>query len=382
VRTTRLTADPQQQPQGRPRPRVLVVGQPSAGGIGTFIHQILEDGWLGERVSVEFLPTPLPDDTRPGSLSWANVRQSMGHTLSLFRRARRADIVHLNMAGAPLLPLMRAFVFSLAARAAGARVILHMHTGWVEPALDDTRYRRLFRVVARLVDVVVAVSAPTERAIGTIAPRVRRIGNGIDASRFRPERRDERPTLLYVGTVCERKGLIDLRDALESMAWDGKLPFRVVIAGDGKQAGPGAFDKVRDAFESSGLRDVEFLGEVGPEQVAELLERATIFCLPSHWEGFPLAILEAMASGTPVVATAVGDVPLMLEGGRAGALVEPQDPDALAEAIGKLIANPDRCDELARRARERVESEFTHRAVMRELLDVYAETAGRATAAA
>jgi glycosyltransferase involved in cell wall biosynthesis len=341
----------------------------------------MDDRWLGERVVLEYLPTPLPDDTRPGSLSWPNLWQAIRHTVAVFRRARRADIVHLNMAGAPFLPLARAFTFSVAARAARARVILHLHTGRVEPALRAVGYRSFFRLVGRLVDVIVAVSDPAERAVGAFAPRVRRIGNGVDVSRFRPGREDDPPMLLYVGTVGKRKGLIDLRDALVSMRWDAELPFRVVIAGDGKQEGPGAFEEVRDAFASAGLHGVEFLGEVGPDRVVELLQRAAIFCLPSHREGFPFALLEAMASGTPVVATSVGSVPVILDEGRAGILVEPHDPQGLSEAIGKLLANPDRREELGRRARERVEAEFGHRAVMRALLDVYVEVAGPVTAA-
>ncbi|MFN2543037.1 MAG: glycosyltransferase family 4 protein [Actinomycetota bacterium] len=375
MRTARLLEETREPLRlARARPRVLIVGQPSPGGINTFIRQLLEDPWLGEHAELEYLPTPLPPNTQPGALSAPNVRGALGHTAAVFRRARGADVVHLNMAGAPILPLSRAVTLATAARSAGARVILHLHTGMVETSLRSREYRTLFRVVTRLADRLIVVSHPAEDAVAAIAGNVRRIGNGIDVRRFATGPKGEPPVLLYVGTVSEAKGLLDLRDALVSMRWDGEQSMRVVIAGDGTQDGPGAFERIQRAFEDAGLSNVWFMGEVGPEEVAGLLARANIVCLPSHGEGFPFTVLEAMASEAAVVATTVGDIPHILAEG-SGLLVEPRDPEGLAAAIGKLLANPEEREEMGRRARARVKREFAQMDVTRALLDTYREVA-------
>src|SRR5438067_11939408 len=88
------------------RPRVLVVGQPSPGGISTFIRQIVSDPWLAERADVEHLPARIPASARPGTLAAPNVRLAVTNAVAIFRRARRFDAVHLNMAAAPVLPLL------------------------------------------------------------------------------------------------------------------------------------------------------------------------------------------------------------------------------------------------------------------------------------
>jgi glycosyltransferase involved in cell wall biosynthesis len=178
--------------------------------------------------------------------------------------------------------------------------------------------------------------------------------------------------------VCERKGLIDLRDALRSLrSEDGRLPFRTLVAGDGTQEGPGAFERTKQAYDDVGLRDVEFLGAVTPERLRVLLAAASVFCLPSHWEGFPLAILEAMASRAAVVATSVGDIPHILDHGRAGALVSPHDPAGLAEVLGTLARDPEERRRLGKLGRERVERKFRLEIVVRELAELYLGLTGR-----
>jgi glycosyltransferase involved in cell wall biosynthesis len=361
------------------RPRVLLVGHgaPTRGGIPTFLAELVDDGWLGGQVDLRFLNTAPKGRKVPGAMSPANLGRTLVHTWRVFGRARRADVVHLNLAATPTLPLARAFALSSAARLAGARPILHAHTGLLEVCVR----RRLFRVVLRatlgVVDRFVVVSGDAEAAVravaGRAAPKVLRVGNGLDLDRVRPGDKDvDPPILAFVGTVCERKGLIDLRDALRMLRnGDGRLPFRVVVVGDGEQEGPASFQGVRAAYREAGLEEVEFTGALPRERVIDLLSRASVFCLPSHTEGFPLSLLEAMGAGAASVATRVGDVPFMVEGGRSGILVEAKDVEGLCRALARLASDVEERTRLGVAARERVEREFDQRRVLARLVEIY-----------
>jgi glycosyltransferase involved in cell wall biosynthesis len=344
-------------------PRVLIVGQgpPTRGGIPTFISCLLDNEWLRERVHIEYLNTTPQRTKHPAALNASNLILTLVHAWTIFRRARKADVVHLNLAPAPALPLMRALFLCAAAKAAGARVILHAHTGRLHLSALHRHYRALLRTAPLLVDAFVVVSKPSERTLQDLGVGAIRFENGIAPSEVRTGPKSSNPLLLtYVGTICERKGLIDLRDALQILKGDGSLPsLRVLLVGDAKQEGPDAEHRIRSAYAEAGLPgDVKFMGSLERPQVLEVLAASGIFCLPSHWEAFPLSLLEAMAAQTAVVATTVGDIPRILDGGRAGMLVEPHDATALAAAIKRLVCDPIEREQLARAARARVEQEY------------------------
>ena len=116
---------------------------------------------------------------------------------------------------------------------------------------------------------------------------------------------------------------------------------------------------------------MEFPGRLSRQAIVHLLEEANIFCLPSHWEGFPLSLLEAMAAGVAVIATSVGDVSEMLDGGRAGVLVPAHDVDRLAGAIHRLAMDPVERYRLGSTARARVEAHYQQRHTVETLYRTY-----------
>jgi glycosyltransferase involved in cell wall biosynthesis len=356
-----------------PRLRVLLVGQgpPTRGGIPTFVGALLEDAWLRERVDFEHLNTTPGAAKRPAALTGSNLRLTFVHAWAVFRRGRRADVVHLNLAPAPTLPLVRALALSMAARASGSRVILHAHTGRMHLAARSSSYRLLLWLTLRAVHAFVVVSGSAQAVAGRLGRSVVQLDNGIDPDLFAAGPKSEDPPLiLFVGTVCERKGLLDLRDALVRLKRDGAA-FPVEIIGDAAQEGPGVFEGVRAAYAAAGLEDVRFLGEVDGQRVRDRLAAAAIFCLPSHWEGFPLSLLEAMAASAAPVAAGVGDVPRMLANGEAGVLVEPRDVDGLAEAIGRLAGSREERGRLGTAARARVAREYSQERLVNQLYDLY-----------
>ena len=183
--------------------------------------------------------------------------------------------------------------------------------------------------------------------------RVRTLNPGIDLETFRParQRSRERPTILFVGGRFAQKGGFDLIEALEphigrTADLDVVTPF--------------------DLPQREGLR-VHRLRRGDPALV-DLYQQADVFCLPTHADSMGWVILEAMGCGTPVIASAVGGIPDVLDHGRAGVLVAPKDIRGLRAAIEQLMGDEQRRAELARRSRAACEQRFDARKQTVELV--------------
>jgi glycosyltransferase involved in cell wall biosynthesis len=148
----------------------------------------------------------------------------------------------------------------------------------------------------------------------------------------------------------------------------------VIVVGDSTQEAAGVDARIRESYGRAGLGWVEFTGAVERERVRAILAEASIFCLPSYWEGSPLSVLEGMASGAAVIASCVGDVPEMIEG--AGILIDPGDVDALAEAIDRLVRAPGERERLGRAGRKRARRDFSRANVMSRLYSLYGRVSG------
>lgn len=248
----------------------------------------------------------------------------------------------------------------------GYKLVLSAHgSDLFDPPAGNPEW--LPRVLPRA-DAIVAVTEPLAarvRAIAGVDPaRLSIIPGGIDADLWQAEGDQplgaRHPLVVTVGQLRRVKGhdvLLDAWPRVLAAAPDAKL----VIVGDGELR-----DDLKAKVAADGIAgSVTFAGQQSPEEVRELLHQARLFVLPSRSEALPLALLEAMASGLPVVATAVGGVPDLLRGppgndatdstpiDGAGAVIPPQDPAALAAGITTLLHDSPRAVRLAAAARQR-----------------------------
>jgi glycosyltransferase involved in cell wall biosynthesis len=162
------------------------------------------------------------------------------------------------------------------------------------------------------------------------------------------------PLILCAARFVERKRHSDLLHALAGLARTGRS-FRAVLVG----AGP-LLPEMRALTSALGLEGrVDLPGPVGSDEVRSLLEGATIACLASASEGMPGTLMEAMASGVPVVATDVGGTNELVVDGESGLLVPPYDPPALMNALESLLDDPDLAGSLAAGGRKRMEECFS-----------------------
>jgi glycosyltransferase involved in cell wall biosynthesis len=157
------------------------------------------------------------------------------------------------------------------------------------------------------------------------------------------------------GSEAVRKGIDEIIAAMRLLRREG-LPVRMHIVATS--------DEIDRKLSEAGLADiVTSQGFLSHPQILEAMRRARIFLLPSRAEGFPNALVEAMALGLAPIVTPVGAIPEIVEGTGAP-VVPPKDPRALAGAIADLVSDPARCVRIGQAAREAVKSRFVHSAVM------------------
>ena len=293
---------------------------------------------------------------------------------SLFRR-ERPDIVHTHSWGTLCEGL-------IAARLAGIRHVVHGEHGTM-----DTRPRNVViqRWAWRRMDSVLSVSSRlADRMadqIGFERRRIHVIRNGIDTARFRPALRNESRAALglagnecVIGTVGRLVPVKDQATFVEAIARLKERGVRVkaLIAGEGplrrELESQAAVRGVSDRLVMLGARtDVE-----------RVLAALDVFVLSSVSEGWSNTILEAMASGVPVVATHVGGADESVDDGRTGTLVPASNPGAMADAVAALLAAPDVRARFGAAGRLRAEREFSLDAMTSAYTDFYTDlVAGR-----
>jgi len=267
------------------------------------------------------------------------------------RLAEQADVVHAHFT----IPAGLVALFLHRTRKIPYVVTLH---GSDVPGYNEARpfselykiTRPLARAVWRAAGRVVAVTASLgewAREIEPAAP-IEVIPNGVDTRRFSssPEGTREVGRILLVGRLIPLKGHAVFLRAMARVRkrWSGPLSVEVVGAGP-------ELERLRHEARSLGLLDiVEIAGFVPFEELPSRYERAALFVMPSLSEALPLAVLEAMAAGLPVVASRVGGIPEALAGVDA-LLVPPGDEVALAEAIIAVLSDPGRARNMARECR-------------------------------
>lgn len=294
-------------------------------------------------------------------------------------RRLRPDIVHTRN--------LAALEGQLPAALAGVRRRVHGEHGWDVGDLSGSnrKHRLLRRAYRPLVQTYIPLSADLDGylrgAIGVPGDRITRICNGVDTQHFRPDPGAAASTLRaglgwspgttvigWIGRMEPVKDPLSLVAAFAALVsrhpqWRERVALALV--GGGSLA-----PEVTAAVRAAGLADRVWMP--GPrEDVPELLRAFDVFALPSEAEGISNTVLEALASGVPVVATRVGGNPELVAPGEVGALVAPGDPEALAAELAAYVGAPERRQREARAARERAVEHFSMEAMVTAYLGVY-----------
>jgi sugar transferase (PEP-CTERM/EpsH1 system associated) len=343
------------------------------GGLEHVVLHLLQEGrQAGQRVSVICLERPgdlaLEAEGITGSVHC--VEKGPGLRLGTIRRLRslfreiRPDIVHTHQIGA-------LFYAGLAARGAGVPLVVHTEHGKHYASRRRTRWLGWFAGLYAAQFFCVSEDIAAEVRACRVVPdrKLSVVPNGINTDRFRDRsgaqslRRSlgiplEAPVLGSLGRLTEVKRQDLLLDAFSQVR--RRVPdAHLLLVGDGPLMGD-----LRRHSCRLGLEEVIHFAGYQPEP-ARYLAAMDVFALSSRSEGMPLVVLEAWASSVPVVATAVGGLPDLIDPGRTGELVPPGDPTALAEAVARLLEDPQLRSELGEGGYRKVTAHYEVRHMAR-----------------
>jgi glycosyltransferase involved in cell wall biosynthesis len=308
---------------GRPRIALIAPGPEIPSGQGaqamTLAAKLRGDGF-----DVVFLPVDPP------------------FPLSSLRRLRAADVVHIFAAFGR--PFLSATAPILLAKRWGKRVVLSYYNG------DPVDHAWELGPWTQRVDDIVVPSRSFQRIFAQHGHRARVIPTIVDVLRFQYRKRAPlQPHFLST------RGLDSEHDVENTLLAFALVRTRyaeatLTIAGTGSEA-----NELRRLSESLGNRGIRFLGRIEASAMPRLYEEADIFLNSSLADYQPTAVLEAMASGLPVITTSSGDLPLLVQDGITGMIVPPQNPITMAKAATVLLERPGFAQQIGDRAKERLD---------------------------
>lgn len=363
---------------------VLMIGPPPemVGGMGAVVGQMMRLDFAG-RYRMELLPITISPQARESRVGRAarhfRQRRRLGNTI----RRVCPSIVHIHTCSG--FSFHRSAWDMRVASRRGCRTVLHMHGARFDEyfASAGGLEQRLVRSALSSADRVVALSESWRVKLRAISPaaRVVVVENAVET----PVPRSGRPRgaacrFLILARMDEWKGIDDLLDACVLLRRRG-VAFELTLAGPAGTAGDS--ESIGRKIHERGINGcVRYVGVVQGEAKAALLAEADVYVQPSRHEGMPIAVLEAMAWGLPVVATRAGALPEVIEDDVQGFLVQPCQPAALASVMGTLAFDLPRRAAMGEAARTLATTRFGLTRLRDDLVSLYDDVMHEARALA
>ena len=359
-----------------PRP-ILIIGPDAdqVGGMSSVVSQMMAMDFGGHYRPVR-LPVTLSEDPSESTLKRIARHRKQSRRIGDAIRADRPPVVHIHTCSG--FSFARSTWDMLIARRLGARTVLHIHGAAFHEFYERQPMwrRRLIRWSLTQADRVIALSDCWAEQLLRMAPAASFavIENAVEIPSQIERQQDIRPCrFVLLARMDEWKGIDDLLEASALLRRMG-CTFEVVLAGPSGTAGDHV--TLPSKIDAKGLTGtVRYVGSVQGYDKIELLRSAHAYVQPSHNEGMPIALLEALAHALPVVATRVGAVPEVIRDEREGLTVAPHRPDRLADAMHRFIDMPDLRVRMARSARQLAEARFSTTRFERDLTALYRELA-------
>ena len=360
---------------------------PHFGGIGVAFQAEAE--WFagqGHQVSVAGFSV----DRKPHESVINGVRVAMLHRRgtpklrAISDRFRLARQVAAQFGQEPGLTICADYSGPLLTRPAGHPLVVQLHGCGTLNAIAcgkkpkwRTRFfeRRTLRVATAVRSVSRFTAENTMKALGVRVRRLEMIPNAFNPSVFKPRKAGAVSNeVLFVGKLSIAvKGVLVLCHAMVPVFESVEHATLTLVGHDGIELGKSVRAQCLEAIPSRFHSRVSFIERLPREGVASKMAEAALLVAPSIIEGFPFVILEAMASGLPVVASNRGGIPEMVVGGKTGVLADPAKPATFTEAILTLLRDPEKAARMGKAGRALVERDYSPKTIFGRLHDFYAD---------
>lgn len=274
------------------------------------------------------------------------------------------DIVHIHTSEPP--SALRKCIFMAWAKVWQKKTIVHFHAFSPETTIQS-KYQKAYQYLFGKADVVIVLSNIWKAYVNDefhLGDKVKVVYNPC-TTEIGNKQYPKQKQILYAGTVNARKGYVDMIKAFAIIA-SQHTDWKIVFAGNGE------INKGLALANDLGISEQTiFLGWVNGEAKDKVFKEATVFCLPSYAEGFPMGVLDAWAYGLPVITTPVGGIPDIAKDGENLLLFNPGDIDKLAEQMSSMISNTDLRESIARESSKLAQSTFNIDVVNEEIRHIY-----------
>lgn len=315
--------------------KVLMVGNDSSvkGGITSVITQLMSHDWKADGVDMKFIPTYIETDNFKKILFFLQAY----HRIKKEIKDNRPDVVHIHMSYKG--SFARKYLIHKLCKKNNIPDIIHLHGSEFKRWYDavNEKKKNEIRTLLREANRFIVLGDKWDRIIKEIEPATNTVVVSNTVSIPKDTVKWNEPfKILFLGVLIKRKGVSDLLKATKLLKDDmDSRKFKIVIAGSGMEE-----ENLKNESHALNIDDVvDFVGWTDGEKKNKLLRTCQMLVLPSYNEGLPIAILEAMSYGMPIVATDVGDISTAVKNGENGYLVEPGNSDVLSERLKLLITN-------------------------------------------
>ncbi len=352
----------------RDKIQVLMVGNhPSVkGGITSVIEQLRKYEWDKAGINMEFIATYIDAN---------NVKKIVYFIVAyikIFVRFIKAkpDVMHIHMSYKG--SFQRKFAIHRLCKLFCVKDVIHLHGSEFEKWYGSVgnRTKKKIHKMLKECSKFVVLGERWEEKIYKIEPFTKLcvVSNTVNIPSEVSNWDEKEMCFLFLGVLIKRKGVSDLLDAIGCIKRQGKLEnMKFIIAGSGQEE-----NALKEKAKQMSLEErVEFVGWIDGEQKKSLLQRCQVLVLPSYNEGLPIAILEALSYGIPVIATDVGDIASAVKDGCSGYLFSPGDVELLAQKIISMRENVQDYKKMAIEARKISESKFSDKTYFEKIKECY-----------
>lgn len=344
---------------------LLISPLPSpAGGIATWTEIYLKSEVIKKK-KVKVINTAVRGD-RINSFNNKKISEEVMRNISIYinliktLKKDKFDIVHLNTSCSKT-GMIRDLLSARKIKKAGYKLVLQCHCN-IPSMLNDNFSTWLFKKLVNNTDTVLVINTDSHHYVNQVLKRENIIvSNFIDYTTIKQSGlkyiSDEIKTIIFVGHIDKSKGCNEIIEVSKIFP---NINFRLI-------------GNISDYYKNISVpKNVKFIGEVSKDNVLIEMKNADILLFPSHTEGFPLVVLEAMACGLPVICTSVGAIPEMIEK-NGGFLFEVGDVPAIIKAVNEIQA-PSIRREMSKWNQNKIISCYSSEVVIKKICDIYEGT--------